>query len=157
MGENDPATAQAPVRQFLSNRLSTLATKLNRQANAILDYQAGIGLPEWRIIAMLAAQGPTAPSELSRITGMDLGLVSRTLKSLNQQELIRLQKLGDDRRRSSAELNAAGKRLFKKTSPVMKARQDSLVRALTKDEMKILYTVLDKLDRAAEIRDFGID
>lgn len=138
-----------PVEQFLTYRLHALHNVLNRQASAILDRVAGLGLPEWRVIALLGTGATPNATRIGQISAIDKGLLSRTLDGLEQRGLIKIARDARDRRSVTVALTGKGQAVYDKTIPHMQARQGALMKALTKSEQIAVFAIIDKLLAAA--------
>ena len=143
-----------PLQRFLTYRLSHLNSKLNRQAVATLKKTGSLKLPEWRVISLLATYGELNGRWIGGSTGADPGLLSRTFRSLTLRSLIASRRDEDDRREVHFALTRKGQQLYEKTIPHMQARQRSLIDALDAREQAMIFKIIDKLDAAADARDF---
>jgi len=141
-----------PLHQFLTYRLSRVQAKLNAQASALLSRDAGLTLSKWRILALAGAAGQTRLSELARIAALDKGLLSRNLKIMVEDGLVNSKQDDIDHRVQHLSLTPIGQSLFDETLPKMSARQSKLRENLSPQELKILYSALDKLEIASEWR-----
>jgi DNA-binding MarR family transcriptional regulator len=141
-----------PLHQFLTYRLSRVQAKLNAQASAMLRAHAGLTLSQWRILALVGAAGQTRLSELSRIAALDKGLLSRNLKTLIADGLVRSKQDDIDHRVQHLSLSESGQALFERTLPHMRRRQRHLRSSMTANELDVLYRALDKLEVAADYR-----
>ncbi|MEM9629570.1 MAG: MarR family transcriptional regulator [Pseudomonadota bacterium] len=141
-----------PLHQFLTYRLSRVQAKLNAQASALLRKRAGLTISQWRILALVGAAGQTRLSELSRIAALDKGLLSRNLKTLVADGLVRSKQDDIDHRVQHLSLSDSGQALFETTLPRMRERQRHLRSSMTANELDVLNRVLDKLEIAADYR-----
>ncbi len=149
------ALDELPLQRFLTYRLSRLNAKLNRQAGAILRHASGLKLPEWRVIALLAAHGELNASWIGETAGTDPGLLSRTFRALETRGLILARRSQDDRREVYFTLTRAGRKIHDETIQHMRARQKHLLGALDPAEQAAVFRIVDKLEMAAEAREFG--
>ena len=140
------------LQNFLTFRMAKVQARLNAQAMRILKKTAGIGLSQWRVIAMIGTGGgePVLAAEIKRATGYDKGLFSRTLRGLIDDGLILSTTVREDQRRQALCLTAAGAAVYNRTLPVMRRRQENLRNTLEPQEVSALYTALEKLELAAE-------
>ena len=152
--ENERTTTpdDLPLHQFLTYRLSRVQAKLNAQASALLRNYAGLTISQWRILALVGAAGQTRLSELSRIAALDKGLLSRNLKTLIADGLVRSEQDDIDHRVQHLSLSGSGQALFERTLPRMRKRQRHLRSSMTAKELDVLYQALDKLEIAADYR-----
>ena len=153
--ENPPAgPAPRPLTQFLTYRILRLHHALNAQAVAILTEVSGISLGQWRILAMVGSGGALTARDVARRTGFDPAFISRTVRSLEETGLLRTARSDVDRRVMTLELTARGAELHDRTLPFMQARQEALLAALAPEERDAIFRVIDKLERAAQRREF---
>lgn len=143
--------AGLPVEQFLTYRLHALHTALNRQAIDILGRVAELGLPEWRVIALLGTGATLTARRIGQISAIDKGLLSRSLAALEQRGLIVTARDARDRRLVKVTLTARGQAVYDKTIPHMQARQRALMNTLNKSEQSAVFAIIDKLLTAASV------
>ncbi len=147
--------SDTPLYRFLTFRMSRVQAKLNAQANAILQREAGLTLTQWRILALVGAARETTLSEMARTAALDKGLISRNLKAMVTDGLILASTDKQDHRIQHLTLSERGQLIYDRTLPRMQRRQDGLRSALTDAEFETMNRVLDKLEAAAEARDDG--
>lgn len=141
--------AGLPVEQFLTYRLHALHHALNRQAIDILGRVSGLGLPEWRVMALLGTGGTLNATKIGQISAIDKGLLSRTLAALERRGLIVTARDARDRRSVKVALTARGQAVHDKVIPHMQARQRALMAALNRSERSVVFAIIDKLLAAA--------
>jgi DNA-binding MarR family transcriptional regulator len=141
--------AGLPVEQFLTYRLHALHHALNRQASEILGRVSGLGLPEWRVVALLGTGAQLNASKISQTSAIDKGLLSRTLSALEERGLVVTTRDKRDRRSMKVALTTKGQTIYDKTIPHMQARQRALMKALNKSEQIAVFPIIDKLLAAA--------
>lgn len=144
----------ANLPQFLTYRITRLHLALNAQATKILS-EHDLGLGQWRMIAMAGSGAARTTRELAEETGMDPGFISRTLRSLEDAGLMRAKRSDADRRQMQIELTHAGRNLFEAVLPKMQRRQNALMDCLSPREREDILIIIDKLERAAKMRDFN--
>ena len=147
--------APRPLTRFLTYRILRLHQALNAQAVAILTDVSGISLGQWRVLAMVGSDAEMTAREVARRTGFDPAFISRTVRSLEMAGLVRTARSGTDRRVVQIELTEKGAELHRRTLPFMRARQEALLAALAPEEREAVFRIIDKLERAAQRREFG--
>jgi DNA-binding MarR family transcriptional regulator len=145
---------ERPLQLYVTYRLSTLSAQLNRQAGYVLKRAGNLRVPEWRILAMLSLHGEMNGSAIVDLVGFDPGQISRIFRALEARGLISVRRTDDDRRSAYMSLTRAGRALHAKVLPAMQQRQEHLLAALTPQERATFLRVIDKLQVAAERRDF---
>lgn len=154
----DPAIKEPHYReltQFLSYRVVRLHHAMNAQAVSVLDRVAGITLLQWRVIAMVGSGTATSARDIARQSIIDPALISRTVKGLETKGLLMTSRENADRRVINLTLTPKGRAVFEKTLPHMQGRQQSLIDALDPAEQAAIFRILDKLEMAADRREFG--
>lgn len=127
----------------LANRISTDFARL---------YSTfGIGIPEWRVMAVLGEQGPVTANNICHITFMDRAIVSRAVSELVDKGYITRQGDATDRRRIILHLTESGAVLCSRIVPAARARQEKLLSVLNSNEIDrlfdSLFTIREKIDR----------
>lgn len=145
---------ERPLQLYVTYRLSTLSAKLNRQAGFVLKRAGNLRVPEWRILALLSLHGEMNGSAITELAGFDPGQISRIFRALETRGLISVRRTDDDRRSAYMSLTRTGRALHAKVLPAMQRRQEQLLGALTRQERSTFLRVIDKLQVAADRRDF---
>ncbi len=133
------------LEHFLPYRLSVLS---NRISQAIADTYAarfGIGITEWRVIAVLGRNPGLSANGVAERTAMDKVAVSRTIARLLERDLVQRDTHGDDRRRSVLELSEAGYRIYDEVVPLALARERALLAHFSAEEKQQLDALMTKL------------
>ena len=144
-----------PIKQFVTYRLLKAHLALNAQASALLDKAAGITLGQWRVLAFIGAGDARTSRAVAAISGLDPAQISRSLKSLEAEGFILAERLPEDRRTLALSLTDQGREAFDTILPIMQARQQHLMDALSTEERKVILSALEKLEIASERREFG--
>jgi len=132
--------------RLITYRISQLTAKLNTQASNVLKDHVGLNMVQWRILALVRSSGPVSSSTLVKSVGMDAGLFSRNLKSMQELKLVKAIVDKDDQRKQLLTLTSAGLKYYERASPIMAKRRQNLTRGITATEMATLHKVLDKLE-----------
>ncbi|MEP0942141.1 MAG: MarR family transcriptional regulator [Rhizobiaceae bacterium] len=136
--------------KLMTFRLSRLQARANAQAARILMKHAGISLSEWRIFVIIETNGKIAPAEIVRLTQFDKGLVSRTIKKLHENGMVRIENSESDHRSHLIDFTPQGFALFERARPIMRRRQKLFRDALEPEELEVLFRAFDKLDLALD-------
>ncbi|MDJ0825759.1 MAG: MarR family transcriptional regulator [Rhodobacter sp.] len=139
-----------PLREMLTYRLSRLNARLNAQAAKILKESSGLSQAQWRVMVMIDAYGPIPPAQIVRASLMDKGQLSRTIKAMAAQGLIRINDSESDHRSHLISLTDRGRTLFERARPAMQARQSQLAGTLGGDDRAAFHRVLDRLEQALD-------
>ncbi|MBE1283349.1 MAG: MarR family transcriptional regulator [Rhodobacteraceae bacterium] len=144
------APADIPLNSMLTFRLSRLHLRLNAQAARILKESSGLSLMQWRVFVMLETVGQIAPSEMVRRTGFDKGQLSRVIKGMIKEGLVRSVSSESDQRLHLIDITEKGAALFEQARPHMRSRQNHLLDSLTDSERAAIFKAMDKLELAME-------
>lgn len=143
-----------PLQRFVSYRILRAHYALNAQAMALLDRHAGITLSQWRVLTFVGSGDARTSRAVVSMSGLDPAIVSRAVKSLEDRGLMNVERLPEDRRTLALALTPAGQEIFARTLPVMQARQEALMDALDPGEREMILGALEKIELAADRRDF---
>lgn len=142
------------LNQFLTYRVVRVHHALNAQAVAVLDRVAGITLPQWRVLAMVGSGLATTARDIAKKSIIDPAMISRTVHGLEETGHMTTSRPDSDRRVLQITLTEKGREVYERILPNMQARQESLLGALEPSERDAIYKILDKLEIAAERREF---
>lgn len=118
----------------------------------ICEGEFGITRREWRFIALLAALGSMAPSELALRAGLDRSRTSKALMQLRAKRLIERRGQPGDHRRAIVALTDSGRALYECLFPRVQKINTELLAVLTDAEVDAMARLLNKLrQRAVEI------
>lgn len=116
-GAPDPAP-RFDLAGFLPYQLAVAATRVSRAFAARYRREFGLSIPEWRILAHLAAGGTVGMREIQARVDMDKSRVSRAAARLEAAGLIAKTGNAADRRSVDLRLTAAGAALVARIVPV---------------------------------------
>lgn len=142
---DDAPPAVLELERFLPYRLSVLS---NRISGAIADLYAerfGLGVTEWRVIAVLGRYAGLSANEVAERTAMDKVAVSRAVARLLERGLLERDTHDDDRRRSVLALSGDGLRLHARIAPLALDIEQRLLAGLEPHERTQLQALLDKV------------
>jgi DNA-binding MarR family transcriptional regulator len=144
------AHAQLDLEHFLPYRLSVVSNRISQVIADTYARRFGIGITEWRVIAVLGREPGLSANAVAERTAMDKVAVSRALSRLLERDLVQRDTHGDDRRRSVLELSAAGYRIYDEVVPLALARERTLLADFSDEDRRQLDTLLSKLDRGLQ-------
>ena len=119
----------------LGNKLSAIAS------NNVRD-ELGVGLMEWRILAMLAVEKEATPARIGQVTGVDKSVVSRAAASLEQRGLITVASDPAASRQTRLLMTQAGAELHVRGIEMSYARNEQLLHGFTPEERQQLSELL---------------
>ncbi|MEX0730762.1 MAG: MarR family transcriptional regulator [Aquisalimonadaceae bacterium] len=124
--------------------LTWVANKLGRGASAEYRSKFGVGVTEWRVIALLAIEPEISANRIVEVIGLNKGATSRSLRMLESRGLVSIRASGNGRNNINA-LTEAGRQLHDRILPVALAREQRLVGCLSQDELNQLIATLHRL------------
>jgi len=154
-----PDGVNLKVNEFLTFHLLRLSSLAKASvAKAYLD-PAGLSVPEWRLLASVASHSPLPFSDITAMTTMDKGQVSRTLRSAQVKGLVETELVSADRRgigegglsssisRVIVRITPAGRELHDKVMPIAQDYQAGLLNVMSVEERRVLLDVLKRVHR----------
>lgn len=132
--------------RFLPYRLSVLSNRVSQTIAGAYARRFGLGVTEWRVIAVLGRYPGLSANGVAARTAMDKVAVSRTVARLLERGLIQRDTHDDDRRRSVLELSSDGYRIYDEVVPVALEYERRLLAPLDADERAQLDRLLRKLN-----------
>ena len=133
------------LEHFLPYRLSVLSNRISQAIAARYARRFGIGVTEWRVIAVLGRYPGLSAGAVAARTAMDKVAVSRAVARLLERGLVQRDTHGDDRRRSVLALSRSGQRIYDEIAPLALELERRLLSRLDRDERAALDALLDKL------------
>lgn len=119
--------------QFLPYRLSVAATRISRRFAALYEAEAGLSIPEWRVMAHLNHSGAVSVRDIHARVHLDKSMVSRAASRLEQAGLLSKTDHDSDRRLIVLELTPAGRDLMKRLGRIAQEFQADLIAELGED------------------------
>lgn len=119
--------------QFLPYRLSVAATQVSRRFAERYAAEAGLGIPEWRVLAHLDAAGPVSVRDITARVNLDKSVVSRAATRLEAAGYLSRSGHDRDQRLVALELTAAGRALMQRLGRIAEAYQAELLAELGED------------------------
>ena len=149
----EPLGLSLGLHRLLDFNILQLANRISTDF-ARLYATFGIGIPEWRVLAVLGEQGPVTANQICHITYMDRAIVSRAVSELVDKGYVRREGDPCDRRRIILHLTESGGVLCSRIVPAARGRQENLLSVLSSDEIDrlfdSLFTIREKIDRMLE-------
>jgi len=123
--------------------LTYLVGKISNSASATYRPRFGIGITDWRIMALLATEPWISAGRVCDVIGLDKAAVSRSVRGMKAAGLVDLQR-GDDPRQSIA-LTRKGLALHDRIVKVSLARERQLLKGFSAAERKQLIAFLSRM------------
>ncbi len=145
------------LEDFLPYRLAVAAETVSRLISRKHLVKSGLGMPEWRLVAVVGRFGVLSPTMAGEQTAMDKVKVSRAAASLVSSGLLRQTQDPDDGRGRLLRLTRKGSALYADLAPTASEIEDALMSGLSKTEWRALHRALNKLSDHARSLLNGVD
>ena len=140
------------LEKFLPYRLSVLSNTVSSAIAAAYFMNFGLSIPEWRVMAVLAANPGLSAAEVTARTAMDKVAVSRAVAALQATGRLHRTTAPSDRRRTHLELTRSGMRVYDQVVPMALEYERNLVAPLTPRDLATLDRLVRVLlGRAVEL------
>jgi len=133
------------LETFFPYRLAVLTEAVSRSMAQVYGERFELTRDEWRVLAMLSNVPAARTAAVIERTTLDKVSVSRALARLEGKGLVERASDPQDRRSDLIRLTTAGRALFRKLVPMVRAREQFLLDALGPAERAALDALLDKL------------
>jgi DNA-binding MarR family transcriptional regulator len=137
--------ATLDLEHFLPYRLSVLSNRVSQTIAGAYARRFGIGVTEWRVIAVVGRYPGLSANAVAARTAMDKVAVSRAVARLLDRGLLQREMHGDDRRRSVLQLSEDGYRIYDEVVPLALDCERRLLEQLSEDERATLHALIDRL------------
>ena len=137
------------LEEFVPYRLSIASNTVSEAVASAYRSLFGLGVPEWRLIAILAERTPVTQLDLGAATRMDKVTVSRAAASLVERGLIRRSPNPGDKRSKLLSLTAEGQALYEQVAPRALAFEDAILQGLSGREVESLKAMLLRIEDTA--------
>jgi DNA-binding MarR family transcriptional regulator len=137
------------LERFLPYRLSVLTNVVSGAIAAEYQQRFGLGIPEWRVVAVLARHPGLSAAEVATFTRMDAVAVSRAVARLARTGRLRRSVAAEDRRRSVLRLSQAGESVYRRIAPLALGYERELLACLDAREVAALDSIVEKLTARA--------
>jgi len=119
-------------------------------ASRTFQKHFGIGIREWRVVAILGDQGPANAGEMVGPAAFDKATVSRAINALEEMGLVERLPDQSDGRKQLVRLTEPGVALHDRIVPLAKMRAKVLESALTAQERSQFFAIVEKLRNQIE-------
>lgn len=111
---------------FLPYRLNVAAAQISRRFAALYGPEAGLTVPEWRVLAHLSRSGSVSVRDIHERVNLDKSMVSRAATRLEEAGIVRKSGHATDRRLIALELTPQGQQLMARLGRIADAFQAEL-------------------------------
>lgn len=133
------------LERFLPYRLSVLSNRVSQRIAATYEARFGLGVTEWRVIAVLGRYPDLSANGVAERTAMDKVAVSRAVARLLERGLLQRETHDGDRRRSVLTLSDAGYTVYDDVAPLALECERRLLAHLSAGERATLDALIDRL------------
>ncbi len=168
-GKDPPARRRPPVVGDLRNSakaldldnyavayLTWIANKISSSASAIYRKRFGVGVTDWRIMALLAVEPWIPAGRISEVIGFDRAVISRSLAFMQERGLVETRFQDNNFRRQFIALTKEGVDLHDRIVDVARKREEFLLAELNEQERRAAIRLLAKIHaRASQLAGVG--
>jgi DNA-binding MarR family transcriptional regulator len=125
--------------------LTYLAGKISNSASATYRPKFGVGITDWRIMALLATEPWISAGRVCDVIGFDKAAVSRSVHGMKSNGFVDVQRADDDQSRQLIALTRKGLNLHDQIVKLSLAREQQLLKNFSAAERKILINFLSRM------------
>lgn len=151
-GSNMPALdrdghAVLDLDGYIPFLISAIGNKWSRSSSGLYLKEFGVGVTEWRTIAMLAIEPRITAYRICQVIGLDKAAASRALKGLEERGLVKSWQEDPQNHRKLVELTPEGWALHDRIIVVARKREGIMLADLSRDEVATLAGLLRRLHK----------
>lgn len=141
----DEAGTGLAVGDFLTTVVNLASNAIRRTITLPYAQQFGLSMSEWRMLSVLAHAGELSFAELVARSATDKAQVSRTLRVLQERDLVAVRNQAGGGKKLDCLITPAGRALYDQVMPVARRAQAAMIRHLTLQERRVVYGAMKKL------------
>lgn len=138
------------LHSLISVKLNVVNVKISRQIGQAVQAKANLRLPEWRIISLLSTAGAMSQADIRANIGMDKGQISRTVKSMLSNDLLRFEGQDGQARNVRLCLTDKGRDVHLRVDSMMEQHKAQVFSSLSSDEKQSLYNSLVQIEKSVD-------
>jgi len=139
------SAAGLQLQRFLPYRLSVLTNLVSSAIAAEYSQRFGLGIPEWRVLAVLAAEPGLSAAQVAARTAMDKVAVSRAVSRLLARGRLERRMAPGDRRKSLLSLSGEGAKIYAEVVPLALRLEHALLEVLDQGDRHAFERIIDRL------------
>ncbi len=139
------------LQNFLPFRLSRLSYEVSNRMAEIYSDQFDIGIPEWRILATLAAKKQCTAKAIVASTRTHKSTISRGVARLTENGWIEQISSRQDKRQHLLQLTDTGKSKFGEIKPLVEKFEKDLRAKLSSEAIGQLTAGIGALEKILEL------
>ncbi|MFA5664280.1 MarR family winged helix-turn-helix transcriptional regulator [Castellaniella sp.] len=139
---------RAPGDLAADRNVGVLVRHLHGLINKVIDLDTlplGLTANQWRPLLLIKHKGTDTPAELARVMNVDTGAVTRMLDRLEAKDVIRRERIPQDRRVVKVVLTDAGHALTDQILPIVADALNLHLQGLSEDEVHMLLALLRRM------------
>jgi DNA-binding MarR family transcriptional regulator len=125
--------------------LVAISNKVVASASQAYMRHYGLGIMEWRVMALLASDPGITGKDISTLSGVTAGSVSRAINALRRRRYLDVINDAADNRRSFLKLNSVGMALHNRIIISALEREALLLTGFAQAERRTLLSYLKRL------------
>ena len=146
MATEPQAYPSLDLEHFLPYRLSVLSNRVSGAIARVYSERFGLGVTEWRVMAVLGRYPDLSANEVAQRTAMDKVAVSRAVAGLGEGGRGGRETPGAHPRPSVLRLTPDGHAIHDAVAPLALAFERRLLDGMAPAEREVLFRLLDRLD-----------
>ncbi len=140
------STVALDLDQYIPAHLTYIAGKIQSGASAIYRPIYGVGITDWRIMALLASEPWIRATRVCQATGLDKAAVSRSVRDMQEMGLVEVHLDPADQRRQCIALTRKGLSHHDKIVELARQREAHLLQDFTDAERQTLLDFLARME-----------
>lgn len=133
--------------RYIPFLVSAIGNKWSRSSSKIYREAFGVGVTEWRVMAMLAIEPGITAYRICQVIGLDKAAASRALQTLEKLGYVEISQENSALRRKLVSLTASGLEMHARIISMAHVREAALVADLSPEEIDLLAGLLRRLLR----------
>ena len=132
-------------KRYFPHLISSIANKISRGGSRVYLRLFGIGIIEWRILAVLSGNPQCAANVICNAIELDKAAASRSVQVLERLGYIQAAADPADARKRTLSLTASGTALYRRALKVALLREQQLLAGFTDHEREMLLGLLRRM------------
>ncbi len=143
--EAPPSAPVVDLERYVPAYITWISNKLSGGASQAYLAAFDVGIETWRLLVLLAIDGPWSAQQMCKIIGMDKASVSRVLKRMQQRGWVTIDLSEQDGRLRLATITPAGRQMHNDILGLALVREAAFLSVLSADEQLKLTEFLKRL------------
>jgi len=136
--------------------LTWIANKVSSSSSTTYRKRFGVGVTDWRIMALLAVEPWIPAGRISEVIGFDKAVISRSVGFMQERGLVETRYHDNNFRRQFVALTKAGLALHDRIVDVAREREEFLLADFSEQERRTAIRLLAKIHaRATQLTKAG--